>query len=779
MTLAGCSHRNVQPLPPQWISSLDTDAPADTAPDVPDSSSFVVALAAFRALPEQERSSRREAAVSHLDQWHTFQEIAFKRRDRRERSFMYTGQVHDRRRLLIGVAQAYDELGVAAALDPTSAEAWAGMGHLALEVGDLAAARRYLDRALWTAHDRAVHDQPVDQDLMLMIHQERTWALRDLGLWEEGLAAVHEGLTFRHGDQDLVLLKGLLLAGAGRTGEALSLAVRMPPFRIKPHPGQEGIMLKMQPSTYANDWIRSQAYLAEGDLEMAFHVFGETRRPDEPLSIYEGNLDTKLGALRLPHQRRFWNDVGQVAELRGDLAAVDYYTAGLRGAMYRGYFPTNVMAHGSLVLGTPDPRMPFIMSYGRRSYLVGSRFGYVAYQMNTMSLALFPVQRRRAAVEALAMLDILERYRLQAAECRALRGRIYYRQDRPEDAWRELKAARDSFAARGETDGRTSLLLGLIEVSRQRFEGALGYLEESLRADPDAPVAWGTVGVVYANLQRTDDAMAAMDRAVALEPRSLAAYYNRGLLHLQLRQCAAALPDLETAWRLDPGNTEVQRLLQVAGACARSEGDQPRLPAGIDPAEPVVRVAGADTMRFEADPALLLDHLQADLERFFAPVVGPDTDSALRAARLDSAARAQPENAQLRKTAALARMDQGETERARDLLAPHWGTGLSPLEEVMLLWIDAALMDPARISELATDALAGGLATTNPYVWRMVMAEIQRDPASWGPDAQERILARWFDYMNEFSGNSVLYWAAHLQQELEVARREEEAEMEG
>jgi hypothetical protein len=418
--------------------------------------------------------------------------------------------------------------------------------------------------------------------------------------------------------------------------------------------------------------------------------------------------------------------------------------------------------------------MPFIVSYGQRNYLTGSRLGYVAFQMNAMSLALFPEQRRLAAAEALIMLDILERWRVRRDECRALRGRIYYRQDRFDEAWPELKAARDSFAVRGETDARTSLLLGLLEMRRERFAQARGYLEESLRKDPESPVTWRMAGVVYANLELADDAVAAMDRAVALEPHSLVAYYNRGLLRLQLRQCAEALPDLETAWRLDPGNEEVQRLLQVAAACVRDGGAEPRLPGGIDPAEPVVRVGGAAEPRFEADPELLLDHLQADLERFFAPASAPETMAGPRAARLDSSARAQPENAQLRKTAALAWLDLGDVARARDLLAPHWGAGLSPLEEVMLLWVDAAQAEHGRVRVLAGEALAGELATTNPYVWRLVVAEIERDPEPWGPDAQDRVLARWFDYMNEFSGNSVLYWAAHLRQELEVARAEED-----
>jgi tetratricopeptide (TPR) repeat protein len=774
LVLAGCSGSNVQPLSANWLTSTAAGEPGDETPAVPDSTVFKVLLEDFQALPAEEKYARRRAAAPHLEEWHTFEEIAFKRRDRRERAYMYDGLIVDRRRLLTGVAQAYAELSAVPPLDPTSVEAWAGMGHLSLEVGDLAQARRWLERALQAARERAAQSEPVDADLLLSVHRDRAWVLRDLGWWEEGLVAVREGLEKWPGDPDLVLIKGLLLAGAGRLDDALGLAARMPPLQIRDISGQYATGLLLRPSDYANQWIRSQAYLATGDLEMAFHVFGERRRPDEPLSIFEGRLDAKAGATRLPHQRRFWNDVGLVAELRGDPAAMDYYVAGYVGSKYRGFYPTSADARGPLVLDVPDQNAPFFVSFGHRHYLVGSRFGYVAYQMNAMSLALFPEQRRLAAAEALAELDILERWRVRPDDCRALRGRVYYRQDRFDQAWPELKAARDSFATRGEIDARTGLLLGLLEMRRERFAQARGYLEESLRKDPDSPVTWRMAGVVYANLELADDALAAMDRAVALEPHSLVAYYNRGLLRLQLRQCAEALPDLETAWRLDPGNEDVQRLLQVAGACVRDGDAEPRLPAGLDPAEPVVRVAGAAAPRFEADPDLLLDHLQADLERFFAPLAEPAADATLRAARLDSASSAHPDNAQLRKAAALAWLDLGEETRARTLLVPHWGTGLSPLEEVMLLWIDSAQADRDRTRKLTADALAGELVTTNPYVWRLVVAEIQRDPEPWGPDAQDRVVARWFDYMNEFSGNSVLYWTAHLRQELAVARAEDE-----
>ncbi len=64
------------------------------------------------------------------------------------------------------------------------------------------------------------------------------------------------------------------------------------------------------------------------------------------------------------------------------------------------------------------------------------------------------------------------------------------------------------------------------------------------------------------------------------------------------------------------------------------------------------------------------------------------------------------------------------------------------------------------------------LPKRKPRKTGMIVREIRRDPDAWGPNAEERALAHWFDHMNEFSGNSVRYWAESLRQELAVARQE-------
>lgn len=761
--LGGCAQPRVQVLPPEGMSSPDR-AWADSV-------AFAEELAGFYSIPSEERASRQSNAADALSAWREFEEMAAKRRDRRERPFLFEDLPPDRRGLLTGLAGALDCLVEVSVLDPSDVTAWSALGHLYLEIGELNTARGCLEKARWAALSQTDTDSTVGPDLLLDIHRNRGWVLRDLGYWKEGLAAVQEGLEHRPDDPDLMLIKGLLLAGAGRTNEALALATIMRPLKIRDASGPFASGLMVRPSSYANQWIRSQAYLAIGELETAFHVFGEWRQSDEHLSITRGNLDTKAGPTRLPHQRRFWNDVGLIAELRGDPGALDYYVAGFRGLEYQGYYPTAADARGPLVLDVPDSRAPFFVSFGHRHYLLGSRFGYVVYQMNAMSLALFPEQARHAVNEAQAMLDILERYKIRIDVCRALRGRIYYRLERFDEARTELKAARDAFFRKDLTDARTSLLLGIIELSLERFSEACVYLEESVGEDPHSPVTWRMLGVVYANLERVDEAVVAMDRAVALEPHSLVGHYNRGLLNLQLNRCSEALPDLETAWRLDPGNEDVQRLLQVTAACIKTEGGEPRLPADLDSAEPVVQKKGAEVARFEVDPSLLLDHLSTELEVFFTPPDSLRDGLASRTTGLDSAVTVRPGDSQLRKTAALAWLDLGEPSRARDILAPWWGTGLSALEDVMLLWADMALADRERIGQLTGKALNDSLTTSNPYVWRLIVREIRRAPDVWGPYAEERAMAHWFDHMNQFNGKSVRYWAESIRQELTVARQ--------
>ena len=729
-------------------------APADTA-------SFTVRLERFLAGDEESRASARRSVAPARREWRDFEAVVASRRARRDRSYLFRGEPADRRQIGYGLVRARANLQAVTAADPADAESWVALARTSAVVGDPAAARVQLEHALAAA--RAPGAAPADPALLREIARERAWVRRDLALWEEGLAAADEGLAAHPGDWDLRLARGLLLAGAGRFAEAMAAAAALPAAQVRVGWGPQAKALRTVPSDYGSQWIRSQAYAARGDPAMAFHMLGQDPDDAERATYLEGGTqDRKLGTdTRMPRQVRFWNDVGLIAELLGADAATDYYTRAWSVGDYARYFPCGPAANGPLVLGIPDGRCPHFASFFGRHWVAGSRFGFVAAQMDRMALATGDAARREAAAAASACLDVLERRGARPAVCRALRGRIHYRLERWEAARHDLARARAAFADSGLVDARTSLLLGMLELRDERFAAAADLLTETLDADPGQALAWRMLGVACANCERLDEAIAAMDRAVALEPLSLAGRYNRGLLRLQLRRCREAVADLDFALRLDPANPDLARLLQLAAGCGREQPEEAE----------TLHAGGVGAVAFEADTGRLIAQLAADLEGFFAlpDSLRPRCEAQL--ARLDGAADA-GDAAALRATRAVLLGALDRPAAVRDLLAAAWPDGLRPPEDLVLLLADRRLGDQERIEALVEDALAGRLRSTNPYLWVLALLEVRERPQRWGGDAEVRLLARWHDQPSSLSGTTIRYWSEVMTRELVLARGE-------
>ncbi len=733
------------------------------APAAPDTLAFATKLEAFMDLPPAQQLAQRQRTTDLLAEWQQFEQIVAERTDRRERPHMYADLPADRRQLGFGLPVARDNLLAVVAVDPTAAEAWAGLAHLELEIGDPVSAHDRLENAVAAVAARLALGDCVAVEVALAIARDRAWVRRDLGLWDDGLAVVAEGLAAFPHDRDLVLIKGLLLAGAGRYAEAVEVAGRMPPLHTRTKRGPRGEGLTTYPSDYANQWIRAQACAAQGDLGLAFHVLGED--PDDPEAksyVGGGTQVLKLSAVTtMPHQVRFWNDVGEIAERLGAALAVDYYSRAWSTREYAGTYPSAISVSGPLVLDVPDPRVPFFDSFFGRHYLLGSRFAFVGAAMDRMSLAVTGIAQRTSADAAFQCLDVLERRAVRLDVCHALRGRIHYRLEEWESARRHLADARERFQAAGVVDPRTSLLLGMLDLREQHFASAAALYQESLAADPQQALAWRMLGVAYANLDRLDEAVAAMDRSLALEPVSLAGRYNRGLLMLQLQRCPEALIDLDLAQRLDPGNEEVVRLLQLAANCGRQDGGTAT----------VVRAAGATGFSFEADTGQLVAQLERELTTYFtvADSLRPALESRLQ---LLQQAAATTDAAVLRGSRAILLSDLGRYRECQALLAAAWPDGLRPPEDLVLLYADWQLGDTVRLHPVVAEALDGTLRSSNPYLWTLVILEIRRDPARWGADAEARVLARWFDQSVGVSGTTIRYWADTMGRELALARGE-------
>ena len=223
---SACSQHRIQTIDKKMYSSDGSHL----AVVVGDTVTFEQEVAGHLAMPDSVQSEVREMAEAELVEWRNFEQEVKDNYDSIYRSWYQDGNYRKWVHRGVGLGNSLIALGDAVVIDPTFVEAWTARGRLACEAGDLHSGLEFLDAALVVAKAREETGRPVDHEIRMVIYRERAWALRDLARWDEGLAAVQEGLEFHHGDHDLVLIKGLLLAGAGRYSEAISLAVRMPPY---------------------------------------------------------------------------------------------------------------------------------------------------------------------------------------------------------------------------------------------------------------------------------------------------------------------------------------------------------------------------------------------------------------------------------------------------------------------------------------------------------------------------------------------------------------------
>jgi tetratricopeptide (TPR) repeat protein len=688
----------------------DTARPKE-AKEVPaEETPFETKLDEYMQLPDEVRADLREQAEAKVDY---YQRLDFENRqyeDSKKRFWYYTGVYIDHSTRGVGLSNSMVGLKAATGLDPSYAEAWGVMGTLFMASGDPRKAREYLDNAREAAMILRRDGHPLDDEIMLRIYQDRAWVLRELTLWEEGLKAVDEGLTFKRGDQDLVLIKGLLLAGAGRYSDAVSLAVRMPPYEFPKidywHYGQS----KMN-SDFASRWIRSQALMAVGDYTMARQVLGDLGHREDQLHV--------------PHMARFWSDAGLVAELAGEKRGSRYYALGFISRPFEGFYPWQGSNLHPLVLDVPNLLMPVYTSYGGKFLVGGSILTYAASQMNMMTLSVFEKQKQTAAARALFALNIAERRNIRPEVCRAMRGRIYYSSNDRAAARTELEAAREVFVQQGKVDAGTSLLIGMLEMGDGNNQEAIALLNEAVEKDEKLAAGWRTLGVLYAKAGNRLVAEHAMNKALQLDPNSVSGLYNRGLLRLQDKRFVESVADLEKAWKLDPENHEVQRVLQMAATSYRANGGDPsQLRLQVEQYQ-VAAVSDGPPVDLVADPAALVAQMNAEITAFFSV---PDSiaatlsrdDEVLTTLALKYQETGDPN---VRRALALAYMDRGMNLEAQALLAPGWGVDLLAGEEIMLLFVDRLLGQRER-----ADALAQAMISGDSFFDYGDLDSVSRDP---------------------------------------------------
>ncbi len=749
-TPAGPDKANLAMVDPQQVFAGSADF---------DSLAFQTSLKQFQSKTSTAATTLRKQAEDRLRAWRDFEDRASTIRLRRDNPLFMESVPWDKHGFRVGLARSVRDLEAAIEIDPTFAEAWAGLGHLRLEIGDVRGGLVSLEKALLAAAMEAEQGSPLAPSILLQVHRDRCWALRDLALWEDGLAAADEALAYQPGDPDCLLIKGLLLAGAGRQAEAMAQAIRLPAFPMqrfdKFHLGLEVI-----PSDYATRWIRSQVRLTSGDAQGALRVFGALLFTDAGELQGSRYLHGLLASVSMTHHHRFWNDAGLLGELAGAQEYPRYYMEAYRIRDYRPYYPAGIHVMGPLVFDVPDERAPCFLSYGSGYFLGGSPFAYVAAQMDIMSLTLLDDRKQVAAERALQNLEVLMRRNLMPDICLALKGRVHYRQGKLELARQELAQARDQFQKRQEIDARTSLLLGVLALDKDNFLPALTYLRESARADSTVGVTWRSQGVALASLGRLDAALVVMNRALAMEPASLAGYYNRGLLFLQRKNFTKAMADLDYARQLDPGNPEIVRLLQTCAVARRQQGDTSPLFEELASPTTEVGIMLPEGVTTEIPADLLLDHLWGELEKMLGFAEGRQANRAAmqEAGKIWVEQYSKNPNPNMRKVMALLWLDLGQPAKVSSLLQSGWGKDLEPDEEVMLLFADSLVGHPQRARGLALEILAGQKEVGNPYIAALAAKAVLDKPGDLPPGASESIIARWIDHNGQTAGHSLHRW---------------------
>ncbi len=721
----------LQPADPwaDYLRALRYDAPRDS-----------LGLDDFLALPADERQARRAAAAGRHREalalrrartawWHRLQDNP--------------GGVNP---LGIapemagdGVLEAIGHLVAATGLDPADAGAWYDLSFLLGAVGDTRRQESAQDGALAALAAVPTDDPAAAAALRRRLLLDRAWLRRDQGRWDEALAVLDDVAAIMKHDtvqtpdeaREAAVIRGLVLAEAGRTVEAAQIARALPKFDIPRQ--QKAIMsdttwkivnkhaFETVSSDFAARWIHALIDLQLGMRERALRRFME---PD-----YRSEFPPQLNY-------RFWNDVGRIREHFGEVddARIAYAMAAVYRPLFA-YFPLIGAAGRSEVYGQTGTGRVYFLGC-RRFYVGGSLFSYAANRVLAVELAREADSRQELIACALDALDACARRGIRPAATLALRGRVHFRAGQDALAMADLAAARDLLRKESRDNPDVELILGILRFNGSDYAGAVPDFTDYSRLRPREGLGWRLLGLARLHAGQPDSARTAFDTAVRLDPESAVGLYNRGLLNLQQARYADARADLERARRLWPDNQDILRLLELANA-----PNPPRVAISHDDLDVTTAPDEADSLgQARRDGAG-----QAPMA-----VIGPEglawlgidaKVAAERAATLRLRYERDRTEANL-KAYAWCLLQAGKPKEVRDLLGPRWPERTDDEEVAILLRADRALGLPARARYLAKALHDGDGKPADSGFWELVAAVcLENGEKEAGRLALERALA--------------------------------------
>lgn len=419
-------------------------------------------------------------------------------------------------------------------LVPDEAGAWLRLAALSRLLGDQAAARNQLRAAIG-----AVRRAPADQrnSLHLRLALQYAWLDHDLGNWPRGLAWVERAQAINPADRRVLLVRGLLEAGAERSLDATWTASEIERYDF-----------------FRTDWrwVRGMTEFHQGRLKGAAYRLVDLR-PDHL------------------HRADCWNDLGTVYDCLEEWREARHrYRRAFQSLPLPDHSCLSLHERHAPQAATDDEKLPVWLAFDRY-YVVGSRLTYAALAVERFEAADDPDEREYWAEAAVQAASVCLRKHIHQAWAWAWRGRVYAQIDLPQLARNDLARARTAFDAANRIDVPTLYWSGYLMLKDELYLAARPLLERAVMADSTSARAWASLGLSLIMTADEATAKAALDRALALDPELAVALYNRGLMHFHAKRWQDAVEDLQEAARLTPDNQEIIALLQRSRLLARRE----------------------------------------------------------------------------------------------------------------------------------------------------------------------------------------------------------------
>jgi tetratricopeptide (TPR) repeat protein len=662
-------------------------------------------LAEFEALPASEQKQRRKAADGELARLRRFANgIANKVQYISSELQPDWGEIHNLR-ILPGLLRA---LRNAAGLDPSNPYTWHQLAYFHAAVGDRKRARESLDAAQ-AALDRI--PESALPELRRGVALDAAWLARQDGWYDAALAWLERAEAVDR-DQESDLLRGLCQVGLGdyeaafeQAGRVRSVPIRKFPPNLRTARSHPELIdprkWREVDSDFAERWIKSLAYFAQGETKLAVHALGEPDIADQ-----------------YPYAEYFWNDAGLLMELTGDHArAALYYAEAMAYRPYLNYFIFEISRAGGTAKDNPGAGLPCYLGFGEL-YLAGSRFSY-AYNLTLLAMHdLDPVLRARFRERAFAELTACERRGIRPLHARLLRADLLHLSG-------DYRAAAAVFTSVVDTLDRLERVvpLDLLKAAMSDLRSAdvgaaLAALDRAAQLAPANPLVARTRAVAYLRDGQAEAGRTELDRALVLDPDAWSAWFNRGWLSLRQGRLDAAQIDAVRAAELAP---ESPRSATLVAAVERTRtGDQNPRPRVIATAPYILE--DDETMRVPLSPIARRRISEYRERQFSSEPVDPyawlgeveEDETALRKAFEEEPSDFNRLN--------LARhlIRTGRPEEGRALLLQTWSPDSPLATQSLLLEADRLLNDPERALDWADRLARGEQVPDDPYLWSLV-----------------------------------------------------------